>query len=130
MLDLSPLLDPLVQALLGIVSVVVAWGAKEGASLLGAKRDGEIAKTIEKVASNAVRWAIDKARDEAKDITTVPVKNEVVRDAVNAVAEMVPKALKRFGADPTTEAGKKRIEKFVRAQLSGGDETAAEASAG
>jgi len=117
MLDLSPLIATGADLLEPALLAVASWAAAELAGLIGARKSSELAGVVDDALSRAVRYALDRARDEGKDVATVPVKNEVIREAVTFAAEAVPKALKKLGLDPATDGGRERIAKWVRARL-------------
>ncbi|SDF87989.1 hypothetical protein SAMN05216241_1036 [Limimonas halophila] len=117
MLDLSPLITTGANLLEPALLAIASWVAAELAALIGARTSSELAGVVDDALGKAVRYAVDRARDEGKDVATVPVKNEVIREAVSFAAEAAPKALKKLGLNPGTEQGRARIAKWVRARL-------------
>jgi hypothetical protein len=107
---LTTLAVPALEAVaLGAVPVL----AGKAAQLIGARRDGELAATVDDALTKGVRAAADLARREGKTVRVVD-DSGLMRTAVDVAADLAPKAFKAFGLDPTTDAGRTKIEKRVR----------------
>ena len=122
---LSTVAVPALEAVaLGAVPVL----AGKAAQLIGARRDGELAATVDDALTKGVRAAADIGRREGKSVRVVD-DSGLMRTAIETAGELAPRAFKAFGLDPTTESGRTKIERRVRG-LFGPDESGGGSASG
>ncbi len=111
MVDLSPILDVIVQLLAAGLMGLGSWAIARLSTKLKLSSDSEVRKYLQEALERGVSFAVGVASEKSKDLSEVEVRNEMVRDAANYVITKTPDALKSLGV--TDEA----VQDLVRARL-------------
>ena len=106
MIDLAPLIEPLLMILGTTLSVVGLWALR----WLGAKNkvlaDAEVRNYLQTALLQGLGFGVERTRDFVAQRSTVAVRSAIVAEAAQYVIGQVPDALRRFKID---EAGVKRM---------------------
>lgn len=116
--DLTPILQPVVAAVLSAVGAVAIWALKRLADRWGLDiRQG----TWDEI-EDTIQWAVTRAEKRAKragkDLASVDVQSEILADTLDYVVGHVPDALQRLGVT------RKVLEEMVEAWLPDAAESA------
>lgn len=110
--DLSPLIQQVLELLLAVGSVLALWLGWKLKTWLGLKEDSEIRTYLDLALQNGIAYGIEKAKAAGQDWkVSVHVKDEAVAHAANYVVSRVPDALKRFGITPLA------LQDLIKARL-------------
>ena len=104
--DLSPVLDAVIAAAVGVLTALAAWLARRVARWLGQSEDSEVRAYLETALVSAIDYAQDLALDAGRDLQAVETRSAVLADAAAYLAQHVPDALARFKLDA---AGTERL---------------------
>ena len=93
MIDLSPLLEPVIQLLAAGLMALGSWAVARLIRRLGLQADSEVRTYLDQALRAGVEWAAEKARRVGLDQARIEVRNAMVADAVNYAVAKVPDAL-------------------------------------
>ena len=110
-ISLVPILDIAIQLFGAALMAVGSWAVTMLSKKLKLSNDSEVRAYLQDALQRAVSFGVERAREQAKDIGTVEVRNEVVADAANYVISKTPDALKKLGISEDS------IQDLVRARL-------------
>ncbi len=115
--DIVPFLDYLLPLLGVIVTAVVTVVGKKLNDRFKLELEFRHREVLQEALGQSVLFAVNRARTVYKDNPPIRVRNEVVGAAFKYVIDSVPDALKKFGIDPNTTAGQKRIIEMLETRL-------------
>ena len=115
--DIVPFLDYLLPLLGVIVTAVVTVVGKKLNDRFKLELEFRHREVLQEALGQSVLFAVNRARAVYKDNPPIRVRNEVVGTAFKYVIDSVPDALKKFGIDPNTTAGQKRIIEMLETRL-------------
>ncbi len=116
-IDIVPFLDYLLPLLGIVVTAVVTVVGKKLNDRFNLELEFRHREVLQEALGQSVLFAVNRARTVYKDNPPIRVRNEVVGTAFNYVIDSVPDALKKFGIDPNTTAGQKRIIEMLETRL-------------
>ncbi|WP_395175534.1 inadl protein [Roseibium alexandrii] len=100
--QLTPILEPVITALFTLLAAVATWFIRKAIKAFETKVDIDFDEQTKKRIEDALLWGVDfgksKAIQLAKD-TSVDVRSVVVAEAVRYVTKSVPDSLGYFGID-------------------------------
>jgi hypothetical protein len=115
---LVAILRPWVEIIVGAaVTAFLAFVAPFISRFLGAKTAEKIQKDLHSAAMTGVTNALNYVDGKAAELT-IDVRNRIIADAIRYMTSSVPDALKHFGIDPSTEAGRQRLVELASSKLS------------
>lgn len=115
-------LTPLVQLLVALLALVGSWALWRLGKRFGFELDDKARDLVSSVIERAVMAAVQKhgqATMDGKLMFKASIESDIVRVAVEYLTRAIPDTLKRFGIDPGTEDGKRRLRDMVQARLPG-----------
>ena len=115
--DIVPFLDYLLPLLGVVVTAVVTVVGKKLNDRFNLELEFRHREVLQEALGQSVLFAVNRARAVYKDNPPIKVRNEVVGTAFKYVIDSVPDALKKFGIDPSTTAGQKRIIEMLETRL-------------
>ena len=115
--DVVPFLDYLVPLLGAIVTAVVTVVGKRLNDRFKLEIEYRHREVLQEALGQSVLFAVNRARTIYKDNPPIKVRNEIVGTAFKYVIDSVPDALKKFGIDPSTTKGQKRILEMLETRL-------------
>ncbi len=115
--DIVPFLDYLLPLLGVVVTAVVTVVGKKLNDRFKLELEFRHREVLQEALGQSVLFAVNRARAVYKDNPPIRVRNEVVGTAFKYVIDSVPDALKKFGIDPSTTAGQKRIIEMLETRL-------------
>jgi hypothetical protein len=99
-IDLSPILTPLIQFVGLILMGLAGWAVKKLADLLHIAKDSALRQTMLDAVDRGISFAQNKATTMAAAGVTIPTNNAVAADAVNYVVSKFPDTLNGLGMTP------------------------------
>ena len=115
--DIVPFLDYLLPLLGVVVTAVVTVVGKKLNDRFKLELEFRHREVLQEALGQSVLFAVNRARAVYKDNPPIRVRNEVVGTAFKYVIDSVPDALKKFGIDPNTVEGQKRIIEMLETRL-------------
>jgi len=115
--DVIPFLDYILSLLAVVVTAVVGVVGRKLSQRFNLEIEFRHREVLQEALTQSVLFAINRARAVYKDNPPIKIRNQVVATAYQYVLTAVPDALKKFGIDPSTEAGQKRVLEMVETRL-------------
>ena len=106
MIDLAPLIEPLLMILGTGLSVVGMWAIRWLGSKNKLLADAEVRRYLDNALLQGLGLGLERTREFAQQRSTVAVRSVIVAEAAQHVITHVPDALRRFNLD---EAGVKQM---------------------
>ncbi|WP_366653708.1 hypothetical protein [Fodinicurvata sp. EGI_FJ10296] len=111
-LDLSPVLETVINVGAAMLLGAGSWAAKRLADRLGIEAESDLSRRLQDAVGWAVSYARSRAVDQGADLARVEVRNAVVADAIGYIGGHVPQTVRRLGL---TDAA---VAEMVEARLS------------
>lgn len=110
-IDISPLLNSLIE-LAGVALLTVAtWAAHKYGKKLGIEQDSKVREYLDDAIAKGIAFGEAKLKEQAGKIDEIDIKNAKIAEAANYVTKGVPDALKRFKIDD------ERLKQLIIARL-------------
>ena len=117
LVQIVPFLDYAISLLAVVITAVVTVVGKKLNDRFKLEIEFRHREVLQETLTHGVLLAINRVRALYKDSPPIHLRNQVVATALQYVIQAVPDALKKFGIDPSTEAGQKRIIEMVEIRL-------------
>lgn len=115
--DIVPFLDYILPLLGVVITAVVTVVGKKLNERFKLEIEYRHREVLQEALGQSVLFAVNRARSIYKDNPPIKVRNEVVGTAFKYVIKAVPDAFKKFGIDPNTVEGQKRILEMLETRL-------------
>ncbi len=116
-IDVIPFLDYIVGLLGVVVAAVIGVVGKKLSEKYNLEIEDRHRVVLQETLGYGLLLAMNKAKEVYKDTIPLTVRNEVVGTALKHIVKSTPDALKKFGIDPSTPEGNKRIHEMIEARL-------------
>jgi len=116
-IDVVPFLDYAISLLAVVITGVVAVIGKHINTRFKLEVEGKHREVLSEALNLSVLFAVNRARAVYKNTPPIRVRGAVVGAAVDYVIKSVPDTLKKFGINPKTTDGQKRIIEMLETRL-------------
>ena len=114
---LVPFLDYIILLLGAIVTAVVTVVGKKLNNRFNLEIEFRHREVLQEALNLSVLFAVNRARAVYKNNPPIKVRSQVISVAFDYIIKSVPDALKKFGIDPSTIDGQKRIIEMLETRL-------------
>ena len=115
--DVIPFLDYAISLLAVVITAVVGVVGKRLNDRLKLDIEHNHRAVLHEALNLSVLFAVNRARAAYKNTPPIKVRGEVVGAAFNYVIKSVPDTFKKFGIDPSTVDGQKRVIEMLETRL-------------
>lgn len=115
--DLSPILDPLIQIGGLLLTGIAGWLSLRFAQYLHLSKQSAALTTILGAVDRGIAYGTQVAQAKVDANDKVAVSNATQAEAVNYVVSKLPGTLKAIDIDPTTADGRQKVADMVLAKL-------------
>ena len=115
--DVVPFLDYIVGLLGVVITAAIGVVGKKLNDRYNLEIEDRHRVVLQESLGYGLLLAMNKAKEVYKDAPPLKIRNKVIGTALNHVVKSTPDALKKFGIDPKTPEGNKRIHEMIEARL-------------
>ena len=116
-INVIPFLDYAISLLAIVITAVVGVVGKRLNDRFKLEIEYRHREVLQEALGQSVLFAVNRARAIYKDNPPIKVRNNMVSTAFKYIIRAVPDALKKFGIDPNTTEGQKRILEMLETRL-------------
>jgi len=115
--DVVPFLDIMMSSLGVVVIAIIGIVGRKLNDRFNLELEFRHREVLQEALGQSVLFAVNRARAVYKDNPPISMRSQVVGTAFKYVIDSVPDALKKFGIDPNTVEGQKRILEMLETRL-------------
>jgi hypothetical protein len=116
--DVIPFLDYIVGLLGVVITAAVGVVGKKLNDRYNLDIEASHRQALQDALHRSVDFATNRAHTLYKDLPPIQARGAVIGTAMQYAMEAVPDAMKKFGIDPSTTAGQKKLTEMIETRLS------------
>lgn len=99
--DFTPIVQTVIAIAAAVLTYAGTWALARLGKLLGLKANDELAVSLDAALHHAIDYAVEKAKQAGKDLSSVPVRNQIAHDAAMYIIPKIPDLMEKLKLDAT-----------------------------